>query len=190
MPTSRWSPWSACPTTNGARPSPRSWCRARAHSPDAEELINLVKARKGSAHAPKQVEFVDGTADHRRRQGRQEGAEGRLLGRARADGGVAHLALTRGTNGGSRSMLSFTRTRWDMYASQQSVRTLSLQAHALPLPFLRGEGRGEGQTPDRCKSLTCTPTRIASDGAVRSPQAGRGCSERGRRTEKKLAKLS
>ena len=27
--------------------------------PDADELINLVKARKGSAHAPKQVRFVD-----------------------------------------------------------------------------------------------------------------------------------
>ncbi len=27
--------------------------------PSAEELINLVKARKGSAHAPKHVKFVD-----------------------------------------------------------------------------------------------------------------------------------
>jgi fatty-acyl-CoA synthase len=26
--------------------------------PDADELINLVKAHKGSAHAPKRVEFV------------------------------------------------------------------------------------------------------------------------------------
>ena len=26
--------------------------------PNAEELINLVKARKGSAHAPKQIKFV------------------------------------------------------------------------------------------------------------------------------------
>jgi fatty-acyl-CoA synthase len=26
--------------------------------PNAEELINLVKARKGSAHAPKQIQFV------------------------------------------------------------------------------------------------------------------------------------
>jgi fatty-acyl-CoA synthase len=26
--------------------------------PNAEELINLVKAKKGSAHAPKQVQFV------------------------------------------------------------------------------------------------------------------------------------
>ena len=27
--------------------------------PDADELINLVKARKGSAHAPKQIQFVE-----------------------------------------------------------------------------------------------------------------------------------
>jgi fatty-acyl-CoA synthase len=27
-------------------------------APDANELINLVKARKGSAHAPKRIEFV------------------------------------------------------------------------------------------------------------------------------------
>jgi fatty-acyl-CoA synthase len=27
--------------------------------PDADELINLVKARKGSAHAPKQIKFVN-----------------------------------------------------------------------------------------------------------------------------------
>jgi fatty-acyl-CoA synthase len=27
-------------------------------APDADELINLVKARKGSAHAPKRIEFV------------------------------------------------------------------------------------------------------------------------------------
>ena len=26
--------------------------------PDADELIALVKARKGSAHAPKQIQFV------------------------------------------------------------------------------------------------------------------------------------
>ena len=55
---SRWSPWSACPTTNGARPSPRWWCRAKARTPNADELINLVKSRKGSAHAPKQIQFV------------------------------------------------------------------------------------------------------------------------------------
>jgi fatty-acyl-CoA synthase len=27
--------------------------------PSADELIGLVKARKGSAHAPKQIKFVD-----------------------------------------------------------------------------------------------------------------------------------
>jgi fatty-acyl-CoA synthase len=27
--------------------------------PDPDELINLVKARKGSAHAPKQIQFVE-----------------------------------------------------------------------------------------------------------------------------------
>jgi fatty-acyl-CoA synthase len=32
-PTWRWSPWSACPTTNGARPSPPSSWRARAQHP-------------------------------------------------------------------------------------------------------------------------------------------------------------
>ena len=55
---SRWSPWSACPTTNGARRSPLSWCAREGTRPNAEELINLVKARKGSAHAPKQIKFV------------------------------------------------------------------------------------------------------------------------------------
>ena len=58
--------------------------------PNAEELINLVKARKGSAHAPKQVKFVTRAADDRRRQGRQEGAEGRLLDRPRPHGGVGN----------------------------------------------------------------------------------------------------
>ena len=63
--------------------------------PDADELINLVKARKGSAHAPKHIKFVKRIADDRRRQGRQEGAEGELLGRPRADGGMTKAWLSR-----------------------------------------------------------------------------------------------
>ena len=58
MPTSRWSPWSACPTTNGARRLPRSIVAREGARPNADELINLVKARKGSAHAPKHIKFV------------------------------------------------------------------------------------------------------------------------------------
>ena len=58
MPTSRWSPWSACPTTNGARPSPPSSSPREGAQPNADELINLVKAKKGSAHAPKHIKFV------------------------------------------------------------------------------------------------------------------------------------
>ena len=57
--------------------------------PDADELINLVKARKGSAHAPKQIQFVEelpmtgvGKVD-------KKGAASALLGRPRADGGIA-----------------------------------------------------------------------------------------------------
>jgi hypothetical protein len=53
--------------------------------PNADELINLMKARKGWAHAPKHIKFVSelpmiGV-------GKVEGAEGRLLGRPRAAGG-------------------------------------------------------------------------------------------------------
>ena len=59
MPTSRWSPWSACPTTNGARPLPPWSSPAKARKPNADELINLVKAKKGSAHAPKHIKFVN-----------------------------------------------------------------------------------------------------------------------------------
>ncbi len=54
----RWSPWSACPTTNGARPSPPIVVAREGARPNAEELIDLVKARKGSAHAPKHIKFV------------------------------------------------------------------------------------------------------------------------------------
>ena len=57
--------------------------------PNADELIDLVKAAqrldaRAEAHPVRQ-----GAADDRRRQGRQEGAEGGLLGRPRADGGIA-----------------------------------------------------------------------------------------------------
>ena len=63
--------------------------------PNADELINLVKAKKGSAHAPKHIKFVTELADDRRRQGRQEGAEGGLLDRPRPDGGVTAGAISR-----------------------------------------------------------------------------------------------
>ncbi|WLA52999.1 hypothetical protein QIH80_38105 [Bradyrhizobium elkanii] len=58
MPTSRWSPWSACPTTNGVRPSTAVVVAREGAVPNADELIGLVKAKKGSAHAPKQIQFV------------------------------------------------------------------------------------------------------------------------------------
>ena len=57
-PTSRCAPWSACPTTNGARRSPPSSSPREGARPDADELIALVKAKKGSAHAPKHIQFV------------------------------------------------------------------------------------------------------------------------------------
>jgi hypothetical protein len=49
-----------------------------------------------------------------------------------------------------------------------AVRSLS--------PFLRGEGWGEGQTPDRCELLDLYPlTRMSSSmPSDLSPQAGRG----------------
>jgi fatty-acyl-CoA synthase len=33
--------------------------RRPGHNPSPEELIQLVKAKKGAAHAPKRIEFVD-----------------------------------------------------------------------------------------------------------------------------------
>ena len=56
--------------------------------PSAEALMQLVKDRKGGPHAPKQVEFVDSPAAHRRRQGRQESAAREVLGRTGATGGM------------------------------------------------------------------------------------------------------
>ena len=47
---------------------------------DADELIALVKERKGSHHAPKSVDFVDAIPLSAARQARQEGAPSPLLG--------------------------------------------------------------------------------------------------------------
>ena len=55
-------------------------------TPSPEALMQLVKDRKGSPHAPKQIEIVDSLPLTRRRQGRQEGAAGQVLGRAGASG--------------------------------------------------------------------------------------------------------
>ena len=60
--TPRWPTWpsSACPTTAGARRSrPSSCCGPSAESVEADELIELVKAAKGSIQAPKSVDFAD-----------------------------------------------------------------------------------------------------------------------------------
>jgi fatty-acyl-CoA synthase len=52
------SPWSRWPDDKwGEAVTAIVVARAGAR-PDAEELINLVKARKGSAHAPKHIKFV------------------------------------------------------------------------------------------------------------------------------------
>ena len=66
----------------------RGRARRRA-DPNAEELINLVKSEEGLGACAEARPVRQGAADDRRRQGRQEGAEGELLGRARADGGLA-----------------------------------------------------------------------------------------------------
>jgi fatty-acyl-CoA synthase len=66
-PTSRWSPWSACPTTNGARPSRRIVAREGAR-PDADELISLVKAKKKGRRTRPSPSSSSTTADDRRRQ--------------------------------------------------------------------------------------------------------------------------
>lgn len=56
MPTSPWSPWSACRRQMGQRRS-RLWCVARDGAmPDAGELISLIGEE--SAHAPKSIQFV------------------------------------------------------------------------------------------------------------------------------------
>ena len=57
--------------------------------PNADELINLVKAQQGLGACAQADQVRQRAADDRRRQGRQEGAEGRLLGRTRSDGGIA-----------------------------------------------------------------------------------------------------
>ena len=56
--------------------------------PNADELINLVKAKQGLGARAKTHQVRHRVADDRRRQGRQEGAEGRLLDRPRPDGGI------------------------------------------------------------------------------------------------------
>jgi acyl-CoA synthetase (AMP-forming)/AMP-acid ligase II len=55
-------------------------------NPDPIELIGLVKARKGSAHAPKQIKFVRELPMTGVGRGGQEGFARKLLGRPRANG--------------------------------------------------------------------------------------------------------
>ena len=50
---------SACRTTSGARPSPRSSCLDRARELDPDELIALVRERKGPDLRAKSVEIAD-----------------------------------------------------------------------------------------------------------------------------------
>ena len=71
--------------------------------PNADELINLVKAKKGSAHAPKHIKFVDelpmtgvGKVD-------KKVLQGGLLDRPRADGGVALQAHASNCSSRSRN---------------------------------------------------------------------------------------
>jgi fatty-acyl-CoA synthase len=55
---SRCAPWSACPEDKwGEAVTAVIFARDGAR-PNAKELINLVTARKGSAHAPKHVKFI------------------------------------------------------------------------------------------------------------------------------------
>jgi acyl-CoA synthetase (AMP-forming)/AMP-acid ligase II len=55
---------------------------------DPLALTDLVKTHKGSAHAPKHIEFVRFIADDEPRQGRQKGAKGKILGWPKAHSGV------------------------------------------------------------------------------------------------------
>ncbi len=59
--------------------------------PSAEELIASCQSAQGFGACAQACEVRQRASDDRRRQGRQEGAEGRLLGRTRADGGIAAL---------------------------------------------------------------------------------------------------
>ena len=50
---------------------------------DGDELVALVRDKKGPVYAPKSVDVVDSASAHRGGKGRQEDAPGPLLGRAR-----------------------------------------------------------------------------------------------------------
>jgi fatty-acyl-CoA synthase len=57
-PTSRCAPVVGVPDDKWGEAVTRRRCAARGRAAERDELIALVKAKKGSAHAPKQIQFV------------------------------------------------------------------------------------------------------------------------------------
>ena len=71
--------------------------------PNAEELINAGEGAQGLGACAEAHQVRQRVADDRRRQGRQEGAEGGLLGRPRPDGGVARGISSAGDSSARRA---------------------------------------------------------------------------------------